>query len=198
MPLNDILRAIRADTDAQLEALEAAAAAEVAAIEARADTEAQQAEQQAARARDRHAEREASRLVDDARLEARRAMLRAVEAAYQNVLGDLRNRLAAVRHSESYPTILVGLLEEGLDVIGRTDITQVSVDRADVDLARGLVFERLPGAVVVAAAAPCLGGLDLATDDGRVVRNTFESRLARADDRLRGLVAEQLPAGAAT
>ncbi len=198
MALDDILRAIRAHTDDQLDALEATAAADVAVIEARADTEAREAELQAARARDRGAEREAARIVDDARLEARRAMLRAVEAAYQDVLGDLRGRLADVRNSESYPAILVGLLDEGIDVIGRTDITSISVDSADVDLARELVSERLPGAVVVATAASCLGGLDLATDDGRVVRNTFESRLARADDRLRGLVAEQRPDGAAT
>ena len=193
MALDDILRSIRAGADADVGELEATCTSEVAAIVERAEADAIAAEQDAAASRRRGAEREASRLIDRARLEARRAALDAVEVAYQESLDALRLRLGTIRDTGAYPTIFAGLLDEALGVIPTAQ--RVSVDRADVELARALLIERQLADIAVEPTATCAGGLDLATDHDRTVRNTFESRLEQADGRLRRLVATRLPAG---
>ena len=153
------------------------------------------APRQAAGSRDLVAAREAARLLDCARLDARRTSLRAIESAYQDVLIELRARLGAIRGSDAYPDVFRRLLDEGLGVL--EDATRLTVDAADVALARAAVGERGASQLVVEVGESSAGGLDLATDDGRVVRNTFESRFARADGRLRCLVARELPDGEA-
>lgn len=193
MALEDILRSIRADTDGVIRELEAATAVEIASIAARADAEAQRVQREAAASRDVVAAREAARLLDRARLDARRASLRAIESAYQDVLMELRARLGTIRGSDAYPDLFRRLLDEGLGVL--EDATRLAVDAADVALARAVVSERGVERLVVDVGEPTAGGLDLATEDGRAVHNTFESRFGRADGRLRCLVARELPDG---
>jgi vacuolar-type H+-ATPase subunit E/Vma4 len=193
MALDDILRSIRAGADAEVHELEAACTNEVAAIVARAETEAIAAEQDAATSRRRGAERDASRIIDRARLEARRVALDAVEVAYQESLDAVRIRLGTVRTTGVYPLIFARLLDEALAVIPGAQ--RVSVDPADVELAHTLLAERQLPHIAVEPMLTCAGGLDVATDHDRTVRNTFESRLEQADGRLRRLVAAQLPDG---
>jgi vacuolar-type H+-ATPase subunit E/Vma4 len=194
--LDDILRSIRAGADAEISELEAAGASEVAAIGARASAEALAAEHEAAMSRDRAAEQEAIRIVDRARLEARREALNAVEVAYQETLGALRVRLATVRGTDAYPDVFARLLDEALSALPLA--TRATVDPADGKLASGLLVERGRDDIVVEPSLTSAGGLDVWSDGARTVRNTFESRLERADGRLRGLVAAHLPDGAAT
>ena len=196
MALDDILRSIRAGADAEVRELEATCMAEVAAIVARAEADATAVEQDAATSLQRGTEREASRLIDRARLEARRAALDAVEVAYQERIDALRVRLGTIRDSDAYPLILAGLLDEALVVIPTA--RRVSVDPADLELARALLAERDLADVAVEPTLACDGGLELSTDHDRIVRNTFESRLEQADGRLRQLVAARLPDGTVT
>lgn len=193
MALDDILRSIRAGADAEVRELEAACTNEVAAIVTRAETEAITAEQEAATSRDRATDREVSRIIDRARLEARRAALDAVEVAYQESLAAVRVRLETIRTTDVYPSIFTRLLDEALGVIPTAQ--RVSVDPADLELARALLAERDRADIAVEPTATCAGGVDVSTDHDRTVRNTFESRLERADGRLRRLVATRLPAG---
>lgn len=193
MALDDILRSIRAGADAEVRELEAACTNEVAAIAARAETEAITAEQDAATSRDRATEREVSRIIDRARLEARRAALDAVEVAYQESLDAVRVRLGTIRTTDVYPSIFARLLDEALGVIPTAQ--RVSVDPADLELARAVLADRGLAGIAVEPTATCTGGIDLSTDHDRTVRNTFESRLEQADGRLRRLVATRLPAG---
>jgi vacuolar-type H+-ATPase subunit E/Vma4 len=196
MALDDILRSIRAGADAEVAELEAACAKEVAAIVAQADDEAIRAEQDAATSRDRAAEREATRIVDRARLEARREALGSVEVAYQESLDAMRGRLGTIRKTDAYPGIFARLLDEALGVIPRA--RRLSVDPADAELAQALLTDRGLHHIDVEPTTACAGGLDLSTDHDRTVRNTFESRLERADGRLRRLVAARLPDGITT
>lgn len=196
MALDDILRSIRAGADAEVRQLEAAGANEIAAIVARADAEGLEAEREATMSRDRGADREAIRIVDRARLEARREALSAVEVAYQESLDALRARLGTIRGTDAYPRIVAHLLGEALRVLPLA--TRASVDPADIELATDLLVQRGRDEIAVEPTLSCAGGLDLSADHERTVRNTFESRLERADGRLRGLVAAHLPDGTAT
>lgn len=190
MALEDILRSIRADTDAQIREIEAATAAEVASIAARADAEATRVEGAAAASRDGATAREVARTLDLAHLDARRDRRRAIEDAYQDALVDVRTALAAVRGTEAHTVVFRRLLDESLGVLG--DATRLSVDDADVEIARAAAHAAGAEQLVVESRGSTVGGLDLATDDGRVVHNTFESRLIRADGRLRCLVSDAL------
>ncbi|MDH3754681.1 MAG: V-type ATP synthase subunit E [Acidimicrobiia bacterium] len=191
MPLDDILTAIRSEADAEIREIRASCAAEVAALAAEADEQALEAERAAAASRDLAADREVARIVNRAALEATRKMMSAVEIAYQEALDALRVRLGAVRDTAEYPDILARLLDEVLDVL--PDATGVLVDPADTELVGSLLVERDRRGLAVETASTCLGGVELVTDDGRAVRNTFESRLQRADGRLRRLVAQHIP-----
>jgi V/A-type H+-transporting ATPase subunit E len=196
MALDDILRSIRAGADAEVRELEATCASEVAAIVARAEADATAVEQDAAASRQHGTEREASRLIDRARLEARRAALDAVEVAYQESIEALRVPLGTIRDTCAYPMIFAGLLDEALGVIPAA--RRVSVDPVDLELAQALLAERDLADVAVEPTSTCDGGLDLSTDHDRTVRNTLESRLEQADGRLRQLVAARLPDGTVT
>ena len=193
MALDDILATIESDGDVAIRELEDTAARRVAEFADKARAEAIRAEQEATPSRNRVDEQEAARLVDRARLEVRRASLDAVDTAYQEALVDLRARLSSLRRAGSYPAILAPLLDEALSLL--PDATRVDVDPADVELVRSLLAERDQARVEVVATSPLSGGLDLFTADGRVLHNTFESRLERSDRLLRQLVARQLSDG---
>jgi vacuolar-type H+-ATPase subunit E/Vma4 len=194
--VDGILRAIRADTDARMREIADAAAADVAAIGARADADASRAETDAATALDHATDREVAMVVDRARLDARRAGLRALEAAYQATLDQVRDRLGQARDSPAYRDTLSALLAESLRVVH--DPARAIVDADDVGIVKEILAERGLDDVVVtptpADARGLRGGIDVETGDGRIVRNTLDSRLRRADPRLRAIVAGRLPA----
>ncbi len=196
MALDAILATIESDAGTVIGELEDTAARRANELADKARIEATRVEQEAATSRSRGAEQEAARLVDRARLESRRASLDAVESAYQEALADLRIRLSSLRGAGSYPAILGGLLDEALSLL--PDATRVDVDPADVELVKSLLAERDRAGVEVVATSSRSGGLDLMTADGRLLHNTFESRLERADPMLRQLVAVQLSDGWAT
>ncbi len=196
MALDAILATIESDAGTVIGDLEDTAARRANELADKARIEATRVEQEAATSRSRGAEQEAARLVDRARLESRRASLDAVESAYQEALADLRIRLSSLRGAGSYPAILGGLLDEALSLL--PDATRVDVDPADVELVKSLLAERDRAGVEVVATSSRSGGLDLMTADGRLLHNTFESRLERADPMLRQLVAVQLSDGWAT
>ena len=193
MPFDGILRAIRTDTDTRLREIADATAAEVAVITSRAEAAAGEAETAATNALDLTTDRQVASIVDRARLDARRARLRSIESAYQTTLDAVRARLGGVRATAAYREIVAALLDEALRVV--PDPERAVVDAADTGLVRVLLDERVLGCAVVASHTPRLGGLDLEAADGRVVRNTFDARLDRADVRLRALVAGHLPDG---
>ena len=191
MQLDGILVTIRGEAARERQNLVDAGAAEVTAIKAAAAEQAAEAQRAAATSLDAAADREVARIVNRARLEATRNTITEVETAYQEVLETLRVRLGAVGGTARYRDVVARLLDEGLDVL--PDATTVGVDLADVELVRSVLAERERDLLVVEATRSCLGGVVLATDDGRVVKNTFDSRLDRADRRLRRLVADRIP-----
>lgn len=191
MALEDILTAIRSETEGEIQEIRDTCDEEVAAVRAEARDHAAEAEGIGARSRDLAADREVARIVNRAALRADQELKRSVELAYQEILDTLRARLGSIRGTSDYRVAMARLLDEGLDVL--PDATAVRVDPMDVELAQALLSERDREDLVIEESLTSDGGLDVVTDDGRAVLNTFEVRLERADGRLRRLAAEQLP-----
>jgi len=190
MPVDGILAAIRAEAGAEIERVRAEAEAEAADILTRARREAAAVVEHESASRDTAAAEDAQRIVSRARLEAERLRREATEVVYQDLLGEVRQRLGALRGTTRYREILGRFLDECLTAVPAA--TEVLVDPADTDVAQE-VTTAAGRTMRVVATLSCLGGLDVATDDGRFVRNTFEARLRKADGHLRLLAAETMP-----
>ena len=84
-----------------------------------------------------------------------------------------------------YPRLFGALLAEARAAL--PGATELRVDRRDLSLATPLAR-----GLRVDPALETWGGVELASDDGRVIRNTVEERLANADVLLRSRFAEWL------
>ena len=123
-----------------------------------------------------------------ARLQAAETVRVAREQAFGSLLGRIRDELAALRGSDAYPAVFEALLAESRAALpqGR----ELRVDRRDADLAASLA-----GDLQVVTTLDTWGGVELAGDDGRTIRNTLEERLVNADQLLRGRFAHWLDTG---
>jgi V/A-type H+/Na+-transporting ATPase subunit E len=178
MPLDDLLSAMRAAGDEEIARLERDSRLEAAEILHAAERQARSIDAQVLRAAQVELDAQLARRRSRARLEARRALRAAREEAFAELLDDVRVRLAALRESGPYRAVFTELLRESRAALpaGR----RLRVDPRDEALARELGAElELPPVLQTA------GGLELETDDGRLLRNTFESRLAAAEPLLR-------------
>jgi vacuolar-type H+-ATPase subunit E/Vma4 len=185
MALADLLRAIEADADAERARADREAALEAAAIVERARLEAAELEAGLAAAPESEARADAERARAGARLEASGAVRAAREDAFAALLDGIRAELGALRGSAAYAALFAALLAESRAAL--PGASTLRVDPRDVDLAtplaRGLRVE---------PALDTWGGVELASDDGRTVRNTLEERLANAELLLRYRFAERL------
>lgn len=181
MALRDLLAAIEADAAAEAARLRAERTTAAAAI--LADAGQQAADLQAAVvAAAESQERQAGERIRDAR-----------EAACQQVLGDVRAELGAIRGRGDYPEILARLIAEARDMLP-TCVT-VRVDPADEALARRLLHgeDKLRVEPVLSSA----GGAEVADGAGATAINTVEARLAAAEPVLRALIGGLLQDGPA-
>jgi vacuolar-type H+-ATPase subunit E/Vma4 len=178
MALDDLLRAIEAEADEERDRAEREKAASAAAIVDAAREQAAALEAQLARAAEAASLAAAERVRAVARLEAADTVRAAREEAYASVLGRVREELSALRGSPTYPGVFAALLNESRSAL--PEARELRVDRRDEKLA-----ESLAGGLRVVAVLDTWGGLELADEDGRTVRNTLEERLANADPLLR-------------
>lgn len=183
MALDDLLRAIEDDAEAERRRAdrEKAAAATAIVDAARRDAAALEAELTTAPEAESLAAAEGVRAL--ARLHAADTVRRAREEAYVSVLDKVRDELAAVRGSSAYLAAFAALLDECRAAL--PDARELRVDRRDANLAASVA-----GDLKVVAVLDTWGGVELAGDDGRTVRNTLEERLANADQLLRSRFAQ--------
>ena len=200
MSLEHILAAIEDETAAQVAQIESESLREATAILDKALTQVRSLEAEAASARDDELLTAAARHRNQARIQASTHLMHTREAVYQRVAQEARDRLAALRDQESYPSILRLLLEEALAVLPAIDHPHqivIRTDPQDADQASRILAEMGVAADTV-SLDPSLetwGGVEVASDDGRIVaRNTLEARMERAEPHLRRLVAEAIPA----
>jgi vacuolar-type H+-ATPase subunit E/Vma4 len=120
-----------------------------------------------------------------ARMDASAAVRSAREEAFASLLAGIRAELAALRGAASYPELFRSLLDESRAALPAA--RALRVDPRDFDLAMTLA-----GELRVDPALDTWGGLELAGDDGRAIRNTLEERLANAEPLLRRRFARRL------
>jgi vacuolar-type H+-ATPase subunit E/Vma4 len=196
MALQDLLAAIEADAAAEAARLRSERTAAAEAILADAGQRASDL-QAAAVAAAESQERQAGELrLAAARAAASDRIRDAHEAAYQQILGDARGELRAVRGRGDYPEILAALIAEARAMLPAC--VTVRVDPADEALARRLLSGE--DMLRVEPVLSCAGGAGVADGAGATALNTVEARLAAAEPALRALIGRLLqdgPAGVA-
>ena len=190
MALDDILRAIREETDTEAERIESEAAAEVAAIEVAARSEAERLRGEILAARNRDAQAERDGVLRAARARAASAWRDGREEVFGRVHAEFMRRLNRLRADRRYPRILRALLDEAVAAL--PEAIEVRVDPRDLPL-----FDRAArpgsGRLGVEGSLETRGGVEVVAPGGRAVRNTVEERLARSEPFLRSLVAGVIP-----
>jgi vacuolar-type H+-ATPase subunit E/Vma4 len=179
MSLADLLRAIEADAAAARAAAARAAMAEAASIVEQARREAETLEATLAAAPEAQTRVEAEQDTALARLAAAETVRNAREEAFASLVAGVRTQLAALRSSAAYPARFRALVGESRAALPAA--RELRVDPRDVQLAESTATD-----LRVRPVLDTFGGVELADDDGRTVRNTLEERLANADLLLRG------------
>jgi len=194
MALKDLLTALEKDAATETEKLRAETDAEALRIVESAKLEARDLEEHAVRTHEADLARELERSRSEARL-AGAAMLRdAHEVGVATLHDALHNRLRALRETDRYPAVMRALIEESAAALPNSSLLRV--DPRDAELARRIVRE-LDVRLELRPELETLGGVEVAADDRRVVRNTLEERLRNAERELRVLAGELLEAAEA-
>ncbi len=183
MALADILDAIRAEAEADISAIRAKAEKEAAALLTRAGEQARAEEERLSHVRDEAADRQTDRILNRTRLGADRAFRAEVEELYLHARRAAADALRSLRGTPRYEDILSRFLEECRAAL--PGATALRVDPADEDLARRIVAGGEQCDLRVEPTLDSSGGVELADDHGLAVRDTFETRLARAEGVLR-------------
>jgi V/A-type H+-transporting ATPase subunit E len=182
MALSDLLAGLKAEAAAEEAQLDAETRAEVARIDAVAQADARILQERALRAVEDELGLEAEARRARARLAAAAAVRQAREEAFHEFIAEVRRRLAAVRESSSYPTLLRALLREGLTALPAA--TLLRVDPRDEQLATELLGE-LDVELEIVGTLETAGGVELTRGEDRTLRNTVEERFANAEPGLR-------------
>lgn len=176
MAIEDILRALDDQADAERADIEQRAQVE-------ADTIITEAREQAARIRDQRMDRvksvvepKAQTIVNAARLANKRDLEAARAAAVSDVFDKAGERLSGLRSdSAKYESVMRGLIEEAVSDANGDSVLQV--DPADRELAAALT-QRLNVSCTLEAAQIPYGGVTVLSGGGRVARkNTLRDRL---------------------
>lgn len=190
MALRDLLAAIEAEAAAEAARLRTERTTAAETILADAKRRAGEVVAAAVAAADSEERREGEARLAAARAAASGQIRHAHEAAFLEILSDVRDQLRAVRTRGDYPEILAALIAEARAVV---PATVVRVDPADEPLARRLLRDE--GQLRVEPVLGCAGGAEVADDAGATAINTVEARLAAAEPELRALIGALLEDG---
>lgn len=179
-PLNDLLSAIEADAKEERARLDESSRAEAEEILAQARAEAATARAEPVEVQEPELQREAARRIGAARVEAANLLRGARNESFEGLLEEARSHLGSLRGTDRYRDALRALLDEAHAVLPNARVMRV--DPADAELASELAGEH---GLTVETNLQTAGGIELASEDGRSVRNTFEERLANAEPELR-------------
>lgn len=193
MSLQAILDAIRASGEVQLRELELRRNVSEREILAQADFEAREIQEEARETAASPAVRERARIIHRARLDGLHTLGNIRETLIETTLEQTRGRLANVRASSAYPSILRSLVEEALaEVSGSLEeapTAKLEADPRDREWFEKILSE-LGLTIPVNYTLECWGGLIAQSEDKRVVViNTLEARLERAIPYLRRFLA---------
>ncbi|HOT93577.1 MAG TPA: V-type ATP synthase subunit E [Methanoregulaceae archaeon] len=129
-----------------------------------------------------------------AREEERAAFARLRGEYERQVIDAAGERLAQLRGSDRYSSIMERLLLEAVASLGEPG-GRVHVDPRDEALALGILARSLPGVELVADISTMGGAVVTSSDDRIRIDNTFEARLVRASEDFRRELARRLFGG---
>jgi V/A-type H+/Na+-transporting ATPase subunit E len=183
MGLAELLAALRDDAEDEIARLDRDASTQLQQLLTDAEQRARALHSEPVEAAEARAAAEAVILLSGARLEAGGILRGAREVAFRAILDDVRDRLAALRDGPAYQSVFAALVRESLAALpaGRT----LRIDPRDEAIAARVLCELERGDVTPHACLRTLGGVELASPDGRLLRNTLEERLANAQPDLR-------------
>lgn len=190
MAIEDIFRALEDQAESECRDILNAADIQAASIVEEARAEAGRIKRQKLDAVEDGLRARAGKIVNDARLDAKRALTGVREQLINHVFDSASVRLASMRDSSEYGRVFRDLAKEALD--GAYGHCVVTVAPTDVALAKeALDALGITGEVV--ADEVVTGGLIVSLNGGRMVRkNTFESRLQKVRKMAEAAVAEIL------
>ena len=189
MAIDDILRALDDQAQADCEETVGEAREHAKLILEEAERQAQQVHETFVRQVERAASAEASKKVNAARLEAKMTVSTVKGDGVTSVFDSARNQLASVRNV-GYDGLFTALAAEALS--GVSGPVTVRTAPADTALAEN-ALAGLGIAADVVGDLDTAGGLVVETGGGKIVRrNTLESRLDRASQFVRADVARVL------
>ncbi|MDI6712674.1 MAG: V-type ATP synthase subunit E [Anaerosomatales bacterium] len=190
MAIEDIFRALEQQADDECRDILNAADIQAASIVEEARAEADRIKQRKLEAVEEGLRARAGKIVNDARLDAKRALAGVREGLVNEVFETAAARLAALRGSRDYERVFRDLAEEAL--AGADGECRVSVNPDDVSLAKKVLADLgVKGEAVADESVD--GGLVVHLHGGRVIRrNTFGSRLQKVRETAEAAVAEIL------
>lgn len=190
MAIEDIFRALEQQADDECRDILNAADIQAASIVEEARAEADRIKQRKLDAVEEGLRARAGKIVNDARLDAKRALAGVREDLVNEVFDTAASRLAQLRGSAQYERVFRDLAEEAL--AGADGECRVSVNPDDVSLANKVLADLgVRGEVVADEGVD--GGLVVHLHGGRVIRrNTFGSRLQKVRETAEAAVAEIL------
>lgn len=190
MAIEDIFRALEQQADDECRDILNAADIQAASIVEEARAEADRIKQRKLDAVEEGLRARAGKIVNDARLDAKRALAGVREGLVNEVFETAAARLAALRGSRDYERVFRDLAEEAL--AGADGECRVSVNPDDVSLAKKVLADLgVKGEAVADESVD--GGLVVHLHGGRVIRrNTFGSRLQKVRETAEAAVAEIL------
>lgn len=190
MAIEDILRALDDQAEADCEAILQESREHAKLIVEEAELEAQQIHDGFVKQVERVAAAEAAKKVNAARLEAKTIVSSVKGNAVADVFSNAGERLAALRDQGGYDALFSALAAEAS--MGLEGPVVVKVAAQDAERAQRVVAGAAPGSTVDATLATA-GGLVIEASSGRVVkRNTLEDRLDRASQLVQADVARVL------
>lgn len=190
MAIEDIFRALEQQADDECRDILNAADIQAASIVEEARAEAERIKQRKLDAVEEGLRARAGKIVNDARLDAKRALAGVREDLVNEVFEKAASRLTALRGTAQYERVFRDLAEEAL--AGADGACRVSVNPDDVAVAKKVLAGLgVDGEVVADAGVD--GGLVVHLHGGRVIRrNTFDSRLKKVRETAEAAVAEIL------
>lgn len=192
MAIEDIFRALEQQADQEIAEMLDAARQQAAGIEEDGEAQGTFICQEKIDGAQQQAAGRVARVINAARLDARRGIAGVRENAIENAYGQALTRLDTIRSQPDYPALFRALAQEA--IAGVEGEVTVLVDPADAQLA-ATVMADLGVTATVEATAGNRGGLTVLADGGAMTRrNTVEDRVEKFRAVGESTVAEALSA----
>ena len=187
MSRETIIRRIRQDAEAEVQALMESAQEEAGTARAAAAAEAEQVRERAVIAGKKAVDLEIARIYAQANLDAREILRHAREEMIRECFHAADQELARVRETAAYPAILGHLISNATEQVGGNQVV-ISAARRDHALVREYIRARgasSPEIRISGEDVATLGGVIVRSGTGHVaVNNTFEERLGQMRNEL--------------